>query len=325
MSIFNYKEQPGYFARLKEALTFTKNELVQKVEEVVQARTIDEELLEELESVLIGSDIGVATTLEIIEKIRQRAARRELQNAEDVKALIRKEILFILQSVQNKRDYQPTFETSRARPWVLMVIGVNGVGKTTTIGKIAARFARQGQTPVICASDTFRAAAIEQLGIWAERTGAELVKQHSGADPSAVLFDAIAAARSRNREVLIVDTAGRLHTKSNLMQELDKMKRIAGREVPGAPHEVLLVLDATTGQNGLPQAREFLKTAGVTGLVITKLDGTAKGGIVVAIAKELAIPIRYIGVGEKIEDLMEFSPEAFVDSLFGAEQPVVSR
>jgi fused signal recognition particle receptor len=226
--------------------------------------------------------------------------------------MIRDELLKILEGEPGWEEE----ELSRTRPYVILIVGVNGVGKTTTIGKLAYRFMQQRKSVLISASDTFRAAAVEQLEIWSQRTKTDIVRQAQGTDPTAVLFDAVAAAKSRGKDVLIADTAGRLHTKSNLMQELDKMRRIAAREVPGAPHQVYLVLDATTGQNGLIQARQFLESSGVTGLVVAKLDGTAKGGIIVAIARELRIPIRYVGVGEKMEDLMPFSPEAFVDSLF---------
>jgi fused signal recognition particle receptor len=310
MSLFNYREQPGYLKRLKNAIQGTKKELVARIDEALgREKEIDESLLEELERILISTDVGVATTLGIIDKIRQMADRKQLKNIREVKRLIRDELLAILNQVASS----PLTESS---PCMIMVVGVNGVGKTTTIGKLARIYRQQGKEVLICAADTFRAAAVEQLAIWAERNQVDLIKQKTGADPSAVLFDAIAAAKARGKQVLIVDTAGRLHTKNNLMQELEKMKRIAGRELPGAPHEVLLVLDATTGQNGLNQAREFTRVIGVSGLIVTKLDGTAKGGILVAIAKELRIPITHIGVGEGIDDLMIFSPEAYVEGLF---------
>ncbi len=311
MSIFNYREKPGYFQRLKEALKVTKDDLAQQINRAVgrSQSPITEQQLEELENVLIGSDIGVETTLAIIDKIREETRKNQFLTSFQVRRILRGELLEILLSAEAEPPglSQP--------PHVILVVGVNGVGKTTTIGKLAVKFRDEGKQVLICASDTFRAAAVEQLVIWAERAGAEIVKQASGADPAAVLFDAIEAAKARRKDILIIDTAGRLHTKSNLMQELEKMRRIAGRQIQGAPHETLLVLDATTGQNGLIQAREFLGVAGVTGLIVTKLDGTAKGGIVVAICKELKIPVRYIGVGEKQSDLMPFSAEAFVDSL----------
>ncbi len=314
MSIFNYKERPGYFSRLKDALKSTTQDISRKIDQVIGTAEspITENQLEDLESILIGSDIGVETTAAIIDKIRQETKGREFMTSSQVKKLIREELLMILKGSDEWAEEQ----VSHVKPYVILVVGVNGVGKTTTIGKLAYRFAQDNRDVMISASDTFRAAAVEQLMIWSERTKTDIVKQAQGTDPTAVLFDAIVACKARAKEILIADTAGRLHTKSNLMQELDKMRRIAGREVPGAPHQVYLVIDATTGQNGLVQAREFLSSSGVTGLIVTKLDGTAKGGIVVAIARELKIPIRYIGVGEKKEDLMPFSAEAFVDGLF---------
>lgn len=263
----------------------------------------------------MGADVGVQTSLEVVEKIRERTRGDRFLTSFQVRRLIRDELLAAL-----KEAAGPAMNSAEGAPHIVLVVGVNGVGKTTTIAKLASRYMRAGKRVLFCASDTFRAAAIEQLDIWAERVGCEVVKQKPGADPAAVLFDAIAASRARDVNVVIVDTAGRLHNKSNLMKELEKMKRIAAREVPGAPHEVLLILDATTGQNGLVQAREFLRTTGLTGVIVTKLDGTAKGGIVISIARELQIPIRFIGVGEQIDDLLEFEPEAFVNSLF--ESPV---
>jgi fused signal recognition particle receptor len=236
-----------------------------------------------------------------------------LQNPKELHGAIKEELRKIL-SV----NYTPPKEIPEGNPFVILMVGVNGVGKTTTIGKLASRFQTDGKTVLLCAADTFRAAAIEQLEIWANRANAPIVKQKANADPSAVLFDAMQSAKAKKIDYVIVDTAGRLHTKHNLMAELEKMTRVAKREVPGAPHEVLLVIDATTGQNGLTQAREFTKSAGVTGLVLTKLDGTAKGGVVTAIAKELKLPIRFVGVGEKIDDLIEFSADDFVESLFAA-------
>ncbi len=314
MSIFNYKERPGYFSRLKDALKSTTQDIGRKIDQVMGTADspITESQLEDLESILIGSDIGVETTSAIIEKIRQETKGREFMTSSQVKKLIREELLLIL---RDSDDWSEE-DVAGAKPYVILVVGVNGVGKTTTIGKLAYRFAQDNRDVLISASDTYRAAAVEQLVIWSERTRTDIVKQAQGTDPAAVLFDAIAACKARSKQILIADTAGRLHTKSNLMQELDKMRRIASREVPGAPHQVYLVIDATTGQNGLAQARQFLASSGVSGLIVAKLDGTAKGGIVVAIARELKIPIRYIGVGEKKEDLMPFSAEAFVDGLF---------
>ncbi|UCF37193.1 MAG: signal recognition particle-docking protein FtsY [Acidobacteriota bacterium] len=317
MSIFNYKEKPGYFSRLKKALESTKEDISQKIGELTGSgeSPVTPEQLENLEEVLLAADIGVQTTLEIIEKIQDETRGNRFVTSFQVKRLIREELATILQD-----SGAPDLKVSDGGPFVMFVVGVNGVGKTTTIGKLASLYRSEGSSVLFSASDTFRAAAIEQLTIWAERTGASLVKQSPGADPAAVLFDAIQSAKSRAVDVLIVDTAGRLHTKSNLMQELEKMNRVAAREVDSAPHEVLLVLDATTGQNGLVQAREFHKSAGVTGLLVTKLDGTAKGGIVVAIAKELGIPIRFVGVGEKADDLLPFDPQAYIDSLLGSDK-----
>ena len=313
MSIFSYQEQPGYFKRLKEALKVTKNELSHQIDRVMGTvdSPITESQLEELENILIGSDIGVETSLAILEKVREETRGRTVLSGAQVRRMIRDQVLEILQASQ-KVD---SGNRSTTRPRVVFVVGVNGVGKTTTVGKLAHLFKQEGEDVLLCAADTFRAAATEQLSIWAERTGTEIVQQGTGADPSAVLFDAMAAARARNKDVLVVDTAGRLHTKTHLMEEVQKMQRIAAREVEGAPHEVYWVLDATTGQNGLIQAREFLKTIGITGVVVAKLDGTAKGGIVIAIARELKIPIRYVGIGEQAGDLIPFSAEAFVDSL----------
>lgn len=312
MSIFNYREQPGYFARLKEALKTTKEDLGRKIDQIMGTADspITEAQLEELENVLIGADIGVETSLELIDRIREETRGRPYLTSSQVRELIHTELLKILEAGGGNGESAP-----QVPPRVILVVGVNGVGKTTTIGKLAHRYVQEGRKVLVCASDTFRAAAVEQLSIWAARTGTELVRQSSGADPAAVLFDAIAAGKARGKDILIVDTAGRLHTKSNLMQELDKMRRVAGREVPGAPHEVYLIVDATTGQNGLVQAREFLKIIGVTGIIVTKLDGTAKGGVIVAIVRDLKIPIRYVGIGEKLEDLLPFSAEAFVESL----------
>ncbi len=280
-------------------------------------KQIDESTLEELEEALIGADIGVQTTLEIIEDVRRQVSRQTLKDVEELKRVIKGRLLEILERAERARGVASESSVGEdARPYVLMVVGVNGTGKTTTIGKLANRIKADGYDVLICAADTFRAAASDQLAIWAERAGVPLIQQKQGTDPAAVLFDSLKAAKARNADVLIVDTAGRLHTKTNLMAELDKMKRVAGREVQGAPHETLLVVDAVTGQNGLSQAREFLKVANVTGLVLTKLDGTAKGGIAVAIAKDLNLPIRYCGIGEKADDLVVFDPKAYVDGLF---------
>jgi fused signal recognition particle receptor len=313
MKLFGEPEnQGGFFKKLKAAVASTRSNLVAKIEDVVKGKkVIDAELLDDLEAILIGADIGVETSSEILEKIRDKVSRRQVNDPEQLRTLIRAELRQILDSVNQSRSPLITNGTR-----VVMVVGVNGVGKTTTIGKLASLCTQEGKKVLVCAADTFRAAAIEQLEVWSQRAGVSVIRQKIGADPSAVLFDAIAAARSRAIDVLIVDTAGRLHTKTNLMTELEKMKRIAGREIAGAPHEVLLVIDATTGQNGLVQAREFTRSAGVTGIILTKLDGTAKGGVVVAIARELKIPIQYVGVGEKVDDLIEFSSEQYIESLF---------
>jgi fused signal recognition particle receptor len=301
-------KEPNLLERLKQGIQKTREGLTNRLEDVLQGRKeIDAELLDELEYALYTADVGVKTTTEILERIRQRMDRRVAGDAQELKALIRQHILEVLESCE--RPPNPVAEP----PEVTLVVGVNGSGKTTTIGKLTSRLKAEGRSVLLCAADTFRAAAIEQLEIWGQRTGTEVIRQKPGADPSAVLFDALQAAKARKLDHVIVDTAGRLHTKENLMAELEKMKRTAGRVVPGAPHEVLLVLDATTGQNGLEQARRF---TGVTGIVLTKLDGTAKGGVVISIARELNLPIRYVGVGERVEDLLPFDAEKFVASLF---------
>jgi fused signal recognition particle receptor len=316
MGLFGKSEKPeGFFSKLKAAVASTKNNLVAKIEDVVKGKkVIDAELLDDLEAVLIGADIGAQTASDILEKIRSQVSRKQVNDPEQLRTLIKSELRQIIEATN-----QVTTPSAPNGTRVLMVVGVNGVGKTTTIGKLAYLHTQEGKKVLVCAADTFRAAAIEQLEVWGQRAGVSVIRQKTGADPSAVLFDAITAAKSRAIDILIVDTAGRLHTKNNLMSELEKMKRIAGREIAGAPHEVLLIIDATTGQNGLPQAREFTRTAGVTGIVLTKLDGTAKGGIVIPISRELKIPIRYVGVGEKVDDLVEFSAEQYIESLFEAE------
>ena len=265
---------------------------------------------------LISTDIGVSTTFEIIESVRSGVSRKEISDLTTLKAKIREELLKILNSSGGAGVNSEKHVDDTIKPYVLMVVGVNGVGKTTTIGKLAQRIKDDGNNILICAADTFRAAASEQLEIWSKRADVPLIQQKQGTDPAAVLFDALKSAKARQADVLIVDTAGRLHNKSNLMAELEKMKRIASREVDGAPHETLLVVDAVTGQNGLEQARQFMKTADVTGVVLTKLDGTAKGGIAVAISKELDLPIRYVGIGEGVDDLVVFEPEDYVNGLF---------
>jgi fused signal recognition particle receptor len=304
-------------ARFRRAVAATRESLSEKIDTVFQGRKqIDAELLDELEEALIAADIGVPTTLHILETVRLGITRKQIGDIAALKQAIKDELLTILQASEEGGVASETSVPEDVVPYVMMIVGVNGVGKTTTIGKLAQRIKAEGNDVLICAADTFRAAASDQLAIWAERTGVPLIQQKQGTDPAAVLFDSLKAAKARNSDVLIVDTAGRLHNKSNLMAELEKMKRVAGREVEGAPHETLLVVDAVTGQNGLEQARQFLKVAGVTGIVLTKLDGTAKGGIAVAIAKELNLPIRYAGIGEKVDDLVVFDPKQYVDSLF---------
>ena len=306
------QQKPGLFDRMKEAVTRTRENLSQRIEEVVSiGKEIDRATLDDLAATLIGADLGNTTTREVLDKLRERADRKQIKNADELKRLLKEELLNILNAA-NIRPVQKVDGTSE----VILVVGVNGTGKTTTIGKLSQVFRSQGKTVLLCAADTFRAAAIEQLEIWGQRTGTEVIRTKAGGDPAAVLFDALQAASARHTDYVIVDTAGRLHTKTNLMAELDKMRRTAQRIIPGAPHETLLVMDATTGQNGLQQARQFTDAAGVTGIVLTKLDGTAKGGVVVAISRELGLPVRYVGVGEKAGDLLPFNAKDFVDSLF---------
>ena len=306
-------EKSSLLDRLKLGIQKTRAGLVSRLEDTIAGRKeIDAELLEELEYTLIAADVGYKATSEILERIRQRVDRRLVGDAAELRSLISEHLLELLQSVERPAPHVTD------PPAVVMIVGVNGVGKTTTIGKLARLYQEEGRSVLLCAADTFRAAAIEQLEIWGQRVGVEVVRQKQGADPSAVLFDALQAARARRTDYVIVDTAGRLHTKSNLMAELEKMNRTAGRVIPGSPHETLLVLDGTTGQNGIEQARRFTESAGVTGIILTKLDGTAKGGVVVAIARELNLPIRYVGVGEQMEDLLPFEPDRFIASLFEA-------
>jgi fused signal recognition particle receptor len=301
----------GFFDKIKQSLTRTKEQFAQVLEEVVRgddanasSRPVDIDTIEALEEALISADVGVAATGRIVEAVRGRK-RGDMS----LRNLVKAEILAILRAAEAPPP-------NGRRPHVVLIVGVNGTGKTTTVGKLARLIKDSGKSPVICAADTFRAAAVEQLEIWATRAGVDMIRAKAGADPAAVVFDAIAAGKARGRDVVLVDTAGRLHTRVNLMTELDKIRRIAAREVEGAPHEVLLVLDATVGQNGLAQAREFMTAAGVNGIVLTKLDGTAKGGIAVAIAHDLKLPIRYVGVGEAIDDLIPFSPDDYVTALF---------
>ena len=306
------EKKAGLFDRLKEAVSRTRENLSERIDEAVAfSKEIDRNTLDDLEATLLGADLGSATTHEVLEKLRERADRKQIKNVEELKSLLKAELLRIL-----TRANTPPVERPEGVPEVVLVVGVNGTGKTTTIGKLAQTVRSDGKTVLLCAADTFRAAAIEQLEIWGHRTGTEVIRTKPGGDPAAVLYDALEAANARHIDCVIVDTAGRLHTKTNLMAELEKMRRTAQRLIPGAPHEVLLVIDATTGQNGLQQAKLFTDAAAVTGVVLTKLDGTAKGGVVVAIARELGLPVRYVGVGEKAGDLLPFDPEAFVNSLF---------
>ena len=303
----------GFFEKLKKGLSKTHQGFVEKIDQLfLGKKTIDQDLLDELEALLFEADLGVKTTTQLIEGVRQGLKRGELKEPDKVKGFIKQEISRMLQAGERPLS----IDFSRTRPFVLMVIGVNGAGKTTTIGKIAHQYASQKKKVLIGAADTFRAAAVEQLEIWAKRVGADFIKQSEGSDPSAVAFDSIKAALSRDIDLVFIDTAGRLQTKVNLMEEVKKLKRIIGRECPGAPHEILLVLDATTGQNAISQAKLFHEAIGVTGIAITKLDGTAKGGIIVGITEELRIPIRYVGVGEGIDDLKEFNAHEFVQALF---------
>ena len=305
------REKPSFFERLKSGLKKTKEGLVGRIDALVLGKkSIDADTLEELEEILITSDIGVKTTVELIRTLEQRLGRNELKDGEALRAALKDEILARLTAHHHLLDF------GSHKPFVLLVIGVNGVGKTTTIGKLASRFSTSGNKVLLAAGDTFRAAAAEQLIAWGNRSGVDVIRHKEGADPSAVVFDACKAAVAREVDVLIIDTAGRLHTKVNLMEEMKKIRRIIDREIPGAPHETLLVLDAATGQNAISQARIFKESAGVTGLALTKLDGTAKGGIVVAVSHEFALPVRYIGVGESIDDLRDFDPQEFTDALF---------
>jgi len=306
------EQKPSFIERMKQAVSRTRENLAERIEDVVSiGKEIDRSTLDDLEATLIGADLGTTTTHEVLEKLRDKADRKQIKDVNELKRLLKEELLAILTSTGS----QPVTRVD-GTPEVIIVVGVNGTGKTTTIGKLAQVFRAQGKTVLLCAADTFRAAAIEQLEIWGQRTGTEVIKTKAGGDPSAVLFDALQSATARKTDYVIVDTAGRLHTKQNLMLELEKMRRTAQRIVPGAPHETLLVMDATTGQNGLQQARQFTQSSGVTGIVLTKLDGTAKGGVVVAISRELGLPVRYVGVGEKAGDLLPFDPKDFVESLF---------
>ena len=302
--------------RLRETLTKTREGIVGKVARLVGAGgRIDEETLEGLEEILLGADVGMDTVTRGIDAIRARVKGEGRSESSDLLPLLKEEIARQFAADGASPPPEP-FALPSARPWVIMVVGINGVGKTTSIGKLAHQYVRAGYKVMIAAADTFRAAANEQIGVWAERAGASLIQQKHGADPAAVAYDAVHAAASRGADVIIIDTAGRLHTKVNLMEELRKIKRVIQKQDPAAPHEVLLAIDATTGQNGMQQAKQFGASVGVTGLILTKLDGTAKGGIVLAISRELNIPVKFIGVGERIDDLQPFDRTAFIEALF---------
>jgi len=302
----------GLFNRLRQTLTKTRQALAEKIESAIYGRTtVDESLYEELEEILIQSDVGVATSLELVENLRQKMKELRSDDPTKVRPLLKQQIAALLGS-----EEPASLNLGGQPPVVIMVVGVNGTGKTTTIGKLAYKLKLDGYKVLLAAADTFRAAAIEQLEIWGRRVGTEVIKHQEGADPAAVVYDALQAAKARKYDVVIVDTAGRLHTKSNLMDELKKVRRVIDRELPGQPQEVLLVLDATTGHNGVNQAEIFVQTVGVTGIVLTKLDGTAKGGIVVAVKRSLGIPVKLVGTGERIEDLAPFDPREFAEALF---------
>jgi fused signal recognition particle receptor len=304
-------DKPGFFGRLKDSLTKTRQGFVCKIDNLIHcSRAIDEDLYEELEEILVQADIGVNTAVELVERTRRTVKERRPDDAGELKVILKEHIMDMLGSETTPLNI------SSAAPTVIMVVGVNGVGKTTTIGKLAYLFKSKGMKVLIGAGDTFRAAAIDQLEVWAERVGVDIIKHREGADPAAVAFDSLQAAKARHADLLIIDTAGRLHTKTNLMEELKKISRVLNRETAGAPHEVLLILDATTGQNAVNQARLFGEAVCVTGIALTKLDGSAKGGIVIAIKQALDIPVKFIGIGEELEDLRPFSPVEFVDALF---------
>lgn len=301
----------GFFDKLKTGLDKTRKNFTNKIDQLITGYAkIDEEFLEELEAVLISADVGIKTTMILMDKVRQGIKNKEINSPDDLKPFLRQELtLFLIEGVE-------PLQLAENPPTVILVVGVNGVGKTTTIGKLAHYYKEQGKKVLLAAADTFRAAAVEQLEIWSDRSHVDIVKHEEGADPAAVVYDAVQAAKARKTDIMIIDTAGRLHTKSNLMEELKKMCRVVSREIPEAPHETLLVLDATTGQNAINQAKIFGEATGVTGVVLTKLDGTAKGGVVIAIKTELQIPVKWIGVGEGVSDLRPFNPEEFASALF---------
>lgn len=299
----------GFFSRLKEGLSKTRRGITERVDELIRYyKEIDDEFFDELEEILVTADVGVNTTMEIVDELRRQVKEKKIGDPEKIRNMLKDKIAGILESEDG--NFMTNF------PTVLLIVGVNGVGKTTTIGKLASKYRNEGRKVLIAAGDTFRAAAAEQLEIWGQRAGVEVISHKEGSDPAAVIFDSIHAARSRDVDILICDTAGRLHNKKNLMNELDKINRIIDREYPEAHKEVLLVLDATTGQNAVAQAKLFKEVVGITGIILTKLDGTAKGGVIIAVKSELNVPIRFIGVGEKVEDLQEFNPRDFADALF---------
>lgn len=299
----------GFLDKLKSGLTKTKKNIVERVESILLSRTIDDSVIEDIEEVLITSDVGAEATEEIVSLLREKVKSGEVKNPDDVKSCLKNEMALLLGKSQ-------PLVTFGEKPFVILTVGVNGVGKTTTIGKLSSRFISEGNSVILAAADTFRAAAIEQLEIWARRSGADIIKHQSGSDPAAVAFDAVEAAKARGIDIVIIDTAGRLHTKSQLMDELKKINRVIKKSIPDAPQEILLIVDATTGQNALRQAQIFSEAIGITGIALTKLDGTAKGGIIFAIKKQLAIPVRLIGIGEGVDDLKDFDPEDFVTALF---------
>ncbi|WPA81797.1 signal recognition particle-docking protein FtsY [Bacillus cereus] len=300
--------------KFKQGLEKTRNSFADKVNDLVyRYRKVDEDFFEELEEILIGADVGVATVMELIDQLKEEVQRRNIQDSKEVQAVISEKLVGIY---KGDSDFSNEINMQEDQLTVVLFVGVNGVGKTTTIGKLAHKFKSEGKSVLLAAGDTFRAGAIEQLEVWGDRVGVEVIKQGSGSDPAAVMYDAVQAAKARKVDVLLCDTAGRLQNKVNLMKELEKVKRVIEREVPGAPHEVLLVIDATTGQNGLSQAKTFREATNVTGIVLTKLDGTAKGGIVLAIRNEMDVPVKFVGLGEQMDDLQQFDPEQYVYGLF---------
>ncbi|MBE7170722.1 MAG: signal recognition particle-docking protein FtsY [Williamsia sp.] len=313
--LFGKKEKES----LDQGLQKTKEGFLSKITKAIAGKsTVDEEVLDELENALVSSDVGIDTTVTIIKNVEERVARDKYVSTSELNRILQEEMEAILVDAPDSRDY--SFSTLPQKPFVIMVVGVNGVGKTTTIGKLANNFKKAGKSVLLGAADTFRAAAVDQLTIWSERAGVPLVKQGMGSDPGAVAFDTVQSGVARGSDVIIIDTAGRLHNKAHLMEELSKMKRVVGKVIPDAPHEVLLVLDGSTGQNALEQAKQFTAATEVTALAITKLDGTAKGGVVLAIANQFKIPVKFIGTGEKIDDLLLFDKHEFVDSLFSLEK-----